>query len=57
LVLIGIPLTYNISHGMALGFVSYPIMKLFSGRVKEVHPIMWALAAVFAVSLVLSTRY
>lgn len=57
LVLIGIPLTYNISHGMALGFVSYPIMKLFSGRVKEIHPIMWILAAVFAVSLVLSTKY
>jgi AGZA family xanthine/uracil permease-like MFS transporter len=57
LVLIGIPLTYNISHGMALGFVSYPIMKLFSGRVKEIHPIMWVLAAVFVASLVLSTRY
>jgi len=57
LVLVGIPLTYNISHGMALGFVSYPLMKLFSGRVKEVHPIMWVLGVVFAFSLVLSTRY
>ncbi len=57
LVLVGIPLTYNISHGMSLGFVSYPLMKLFSGRAKEVHPIMWVLGVVFAFNLVLSTRY
>jgi AGZA family xanthine/uracil permease-like MFS transporter len=57
LVLVGIPLTYNISHGMSLGFVSYPLMKLFSGRAKEVHPIMWVLGVVFAFNLVLTTRY
>ncbi len=48
LILIGIPLTYSISDGMALGFISYPIMKLFAGRVKEVHPVMWVLFFVFA---------
>jgi len=48
LTLIGIPLTYSISDGMAFGFISYPIMKLFAGRTREVHPIMWVLFAVFA---------
>ncbi len=48
LTLIGIPLTYSISDGMALGFISYPIIKLFAGRVREVHPVMWVLFAVFA---------
>lgn len=48
LTLIGIPLTYNISDGMAFGFISYPIMKLFAGRTKEVHPVMWILFFVFA---------
>jgi AGZA family xanthine/uracil permease-like MFS transporter len=48
LTLIGIPLTYSISDGMAFGFISYPIMKLFAGRSREVHPIMWVLFAVFA---------
>ncbi|MEO0294196.1 MAG: NCS2 family permease [candidate division WOR-3 bacterium] len=57
LVLVGIPLTYNISHGMAFGFVSYPLIKLFGGRAKEVHPLMWVLFFVFAGSLFLSTRY
>jgi AGZA family xanthine/uracil permease-like MFS transporter len=47
LTFIGIPLTYSISDGMAFGFVSYPIMKVFKGKPKEVHPIMWVLFAVF----------
>ncbi|MCK4321921.1 NCS2 family permease, partial [candidate division WOR-3 bacterium] len=48
LTLIGIPLTYSISDGMAFGFIPYPIMKLFAGRTREVHPIMWILFFVFA---------
>jgi len=47
LILIGIPLTYSISDGMAFGFIAYPIMKAFSGRIKEVHPVMWVLFVVF----------
>ena len=47
LTFIGIPLTYSIADGMAFGFVSYPIMKLFKGKTKEIHPIMWVLFVVF----------
>ena len=47
LTFIGIPLTYSISDGMAFGFISYPIMKVFKGKVKEVHPVMWVLFGVF----------
>jgi len=47
LVLIGIPLTYSISDGMAFGFITYPIMKTFAGKVKDVHPVMWVLFVVF----------
>ncbi|MCK4421944.1 NCS2 family permease [candidate division WOR-3 bacterium] len=47
LTLIGIPLTYSISDGMAFGFISYPLMKLFAGRIKEVSPVMWVLFAIF----------
>ncbi len=47
LTFIGIPLTYSIADGMAFGFISYPIMKLFKGKIKEIHPIMWVLFAVF----------
>ncbi|MBA3722407.1 MAG: NCS2 family permease [Parachlamydiaceae bacterium] len=47
LILISIPLTFNIASGIALGFVSYPVIKLFSGKGKEVSPLVWAVALVF----------
>jgi len=47
LVIIGMPLTYSIADGLAFGFISYPIIKLLTGRFREVHPIMFALGAVF----------
>jgi AGZA family xanthine/uracil permease-like MFS transporter len=47
LVVIGMPLTYSIADGLAFGFISYPIIKILTGKFKEVHPIMLALGAVF----------
>jgi AGZA family xanthine/uracil permease-like MFS transporter len=35
--------TYNLGIGMTAGFVVYPLMKLLSGRVKEVPPGLWVL--------------
>jgi adenine/guanine/hypoxanthine permease len=45
LALIGIPLTYSIADGLALAFISYPIIKLGSGRGREVGWLTYALAA------------
>ncbi len=47
LVIVGMPLTYSIADGLAFGFISYPIIKLCTGRVKEVHWIMHAMCAIF----------
>lgn len=47
LILIGMPLTYSISDGIALGFIFYPITMLATKRGKEVSPIMYALFFVF----------
>jgi AGZA family xanthine/uracil permease-like MFS transporter len=46
LVLAGIPLTYSIADGLALGFVSQPLLKLLAGRAREVRPAAAALAVV-----------
>ena len=46
LVLIGIPLSYSIADGLALGFISYPIIKLFSGRGRKVGWLAYVLAAI-----------
>ena len=37
--------TYNIGVGMTAGFVLYPLMKVISGRVREVPGGMWVLSA------------
>lgn len=47
LIIVGIPLTYNISWGIGLGFISYVVIKLFHGKVREVHPLLWAASAAF----------
>ncbi len=47
LTLVGMPLTYSIADGLALGFISYPIIKIFSGKGKEVSWLVYLLAILF----------
>ncbi|GEP19410.1 NCS2 family permease [Pediococcus argentinicus] len=47
LIMIGMPLTYSISDGIALGFIMYPITMIAAKRGKEVHPLMYGLFFVF----------
>jgi AGZA family xanthine/uracil permease-like MFS transporter len=42
-----IPFTYSIAHGIAFGFITYAVLKLLTGRAREVKPIVWIIAAVF----------
>ncbi|MEW6412744.1 MAG: NCS2 family permease [Candidatus Zixiibacteriota bacterium] len=44
--------TYNLGIGITAGFVVYPIMKIFDGRVREVHAGMWILAVLSALFFV-----
>jgi AGZA family xanthine/uracil permease-like MFS transporter len=43
-----IPLTFSIYLGFAFGFLSYTLLKGIRGEWREVHPICWALALIFA---------
>jgi AGZA family xanthine/uracil permease-like MFS transporter len=43
-----IPYTYSIAHGIAFGFMTYAVLKLLTGRARQVKPIVWIIAAVFA---------
>jgi len=45
LVLVGIPLSYSIADGLALGFMCYPVVKLLGGRAREAGWISWLVAA------------
>ncbi|HOK34104.1 MAG TPA: NCS2 family permease, partial [Fervidobacterium sp.] len=45
--LVMIPFTYSIANGIALGIITYPIIKALSGKWKEVHWFTWLLAILF----------
>src|SRR5574337_614308 len=34
------PFTYSIANGLAFGFITYAAAKLFTGRVREAHPMV-----------------
>jgi AGZA family xanthine/uracil permease-like MFS transporter len=53
LVLVGIPLSYSIADGLALGFVSYPIVKVLAGRAREVKAASWVVAILLLIYLLL----
>jgi AGZA family xanthine/uracil permease-like MFS transporter len=53
LVILGIPLTYSIGDGLALGFVAYPIIKLLAGQGRDVKWLTYVMALVLAAYLVL----
>ena len=46
---VGMPLTYSISDGLALGLIAYPITMIASKRYKEVSPMMYILFVVFVI--------
>lgn len=47
-VLVMMPFSFSIANGIAFGFISFVAVKLLAGRAAEVSPVVWALAAMFA---------
>ncbi|GHA17578.1 NCS2 family permease [Oceanisphaera arctica] len=47
-VLVMMPFSFSIANGIAFGFISFVAVKLLAGRAGEVSPVVWALAALFA---------
>ena len=47
LTMIIMPLTFSITEGIAFGFISYSLLKLISGRRKEVHWLIHLFAILF----------
>jgi AGZA family xanthine/uracil permease-like MFS transporter len=46
LTIILIPLTFSITQGILWGFISHVGLYLIVGRRRDIHPVMYALAAV-----------
>lgn len=52
LTMVGIPLSYSIADGLALGFISYPLLKLLAGRGREAGWLTYVLAVVLVLYFV-----
>ena len=48
LTILTLPLTFSISYGIGFGFISYVLIKLARGKPGEVHPLLYGVAALFA---------
>jgi AGZA family xanthine/uracil permease-like MFS transporter len=49
LTIILMPFTYSITNGIGAGFISYAVIKLARGRARDVHVVLWIVAALFVV--------
>lgn len=47
------PLSYSVTNGIGAGFVSYVVIRLFQGRSREIHALMWLVAGAFALYFLL----
>jgi len=48
------PFSYSISNGIAAGFIFYVVSKMFKGKFKEVHPIMYIVTVLFIANFIIS---
>lgn len=48
-----IPFTYSIADGMAVGFILYPVLKLATGKGKELPLLLYVISALFLLYLLL----
>jgi len=47
LVIMLMPFSFSITNGIGFGFIAYVLIRAAQGRVRDVHPLMWAVSAAF----------
>ncbi|WP_343303763.1 NCS2 family permease [Chitinophaga niabensis] len=53
LAIVMMPYTYSIAEGIVFGMLSYVLLKVFTGRYREISPVMYVLAILFVLSFLL----
>lgn len=51
LTLLMVPFTFNIANGLIWGIVSFALLKICTGRIREITPTMWILTILCLISL------
>lgn len=52
LTILVMPLSYSIAEGLAVGFITYPLIKTFQGKAHETTLVAWILAGVFVLRFI-----
>ncbi|CAB4886016.1 unannotated protein [freshwater metagenome] len=47
LTILVMPFTYSIANGIGVGFITWVVLAVGSGRAKTVHPLLWVVALLF----------
>jgi adenine/guanine/hypoxanthine permease len=51
--MIAIPFTYSISEGIVLGFITHVFIRILTGRISEISPMLWVIFALSIFMLVI----
>lgn len=51
--IMAMPFMYSISEGISMGFISYVVINLVTGRHKKISPLMYVLAALFVLKYIM----
>ena len=49
LTIVLMPFTYSITNGIGAGFLAYVVLQIAVGKIKQIHWLLWVVAAFFAV--------
>lgn len=52
LALVMMPFTYSIANGIMFGIVAWVILKVCTGKVKDIHPVMWVAFGLFVLRII-----
>lgn len=49
-------MSFSISYGIAVAFILHCLVKVVTGRAKEIHPILWGATALFILNFIILTK-
>ena len=50
--IIMMPFTYSIANGIMFGIITWVILKLCTGKVRDIHPVMWVSFGLFMLRII-----
>lgn len=53
LAIVMMPLTYSIANGIMFGILAWVILKVVTGKIKDISAVMWVSVVLFAIYIVL----